>query len=77
MSFTAADVGPRVVDGREFFLSETEKQAIADEWNINQLAQAEATMLARRQPSVLDVIAVLTAEQQTALTARLTEEAMP
>ena len=33
MSFTKSDVGPRNVGGKQVELSDSEKQAIADEWN--------------------------------------------
>ena len=40
MTFTAADVGPRLVDGRLVELSDEEKQAVAEAWNAEQARRA-------------------------------------
>ena len=41
MTYTIADVGKRIVNGEEVSMTDAEKQAIADEWNVN-VARAEA-----------------------------------
>jgi hypothetical protein len=61
----------RIVNGERVDLSPQEEAALLTEW-----AAAEAVIRGPRPPMLLDVIAVLTAEQQTALTARLIEEVL-
>jgi len=39
--YTAADVGPRLLNGRPVPLSQPEKLAIAAEWNANQIEKLE------------------------------------
>jgi len=41
MSYTKSDVGHRVVNGKIVELTDTEKQAIADEWNANSAVSTE------------------------------------
>jgi hypothetical protein len=62
----------RIVNGERVDLSPQEETALREEW-----AAAEAVIRGPRPPMLTDVIAVLTAEQQTALATRLSEEAMP
>jgi hypothetical protein len=62
----------RIVNGERVDLTPEEEAALQAEW-----AAAEAVIRGPRPPMLADVIAVLNAEQQTALTARLTEEGLP
>ena len=62
----------RIVNGERVDLSPQEEAALLAEW-----AAAEAVIRGPRPPMLTDVIAVLTAEQQTALTARLIEDVLP
>jgi hypothetical protein len=62
----------RIVNGERVDLSPQEEAALRAEW-----AAAEAVIRGPRPPMLTDVIAVLTAEQQTALTARLIEDVLP
>lgn len=39
--YTAADVGPRMVNGRRVELPEAERQAIAEAWNAEETARPE------------------------------------
>jgi len=74
MTYTIADVGPRVIDGVETPMSDEEKQQTVDEWNANEAAAAASISAAVAEKARA---AALTALQDKALAQAIADPNAP